>query len=64
MLASQVAARDLAKPPATQMTLDLVLYAVVGDLAQAPVKRGAVGQTTRGCLLSNDQEIRPVDNIP
>ena len=56
MLAGQVAARDLAKPGATQMTLDLVLGAVEGDLAQPPVKRGAVGQTTRGCLLSNDQE--------
>ena len=43
MPAGQVAARDLAKPAATQMTLDLVLDAVVGDLAQAPVKRGAVG---------------------
>ena len=41
------------------MTLDLVLGAVVGDLAQPPVKRGAVGQTTRGCLLSNDQENPP-----
>ena len=41
------------------MTLDLVLDAVVGDLAQAPVKRGAVGQTTRGCLLSNDHENPP-----
>ena len=59
MLAGQVAARDLAKPGATQMTLDLVLGAVVGDLSQPPVKRGAVGQTTRGCLLSNDQENPP-----
>ena len=41
------------------MTLDLVLDAVVGDLAQPPVKRGAVGQTTRGCLLSNDHENPP-----
>ena len=57
--AGQVAASDLAKPAATQMTLDLVLDAVVGDLAQAPVKRGAVGQTTRGCLLSNDHENPP-----
>ena len=59
MLAGEVAARDLGKPAGTQMTLDLVLDAVVGDLAQAPVKRGAVGQMTRGCLLSNDHEYPP-----